>query len=62
MKRKKQMSKNSYLNKSWKDAAIDSSVKPVSVNVYYEDNQPYLHYIGETTLTNGYHVQIEIQK
>ena len=56
------MSKNTYLNKSWKDAAIDSSVKPVSVNVYYEDNKPYLHYIGETTLTNGYHVQIEIPK
>ncbi len=49
-------------NENWMNSAINEGIKPVSVNIYYEDNKPYLHYIGETTLTNGYRIQIEVPK
>ena len=53
---------NKNYNKSWMDSAINESIKPVSVSIYYENGVPYLNYVGETRLTNGYHVHVEIPK
>ena len=53
---------NKNYNQSWMDSAINESIKPVSVIIYYENGEPYLNYVGETRLTNGYHVQVEIPK
>lgn len=49
-------------NENWINGTINQAIKPVSVSIYYENGVPYLNYVGEIKLTNGYHVQVEIPK
>ena len=42
--------------------AIVQSITPVSIEVFYEDQRPYIKYIGITELNNGMKVQVEIPK
>lgn len=37
-------------------------IKPISVEVFYEDGVPYIKYIGTTKLDTGLVIQIEIPK
>lgn len=42
--------------------AIVQRITPVSIEVFYENQRPYIKYIGTTKLSNGIKVQVEIPK
>ena len=41
---------------------IESPVKPVSAEIFYEDGVPYMKYKGTTYMNNGLKVMIDIPK
>lgn len=41
---------------------IESPVKPVSAEIFYEDGVPYMKYKGTTYMSNGLKVMVDIPK